>query len=1510
MRFSSVEDSSFCNEAGRVVGKRLFQRLLVVLALLTTFANIHAQSNRTPATVLSTSLPQPQDAVDLGPASLATPLRRIQLVLRRSDEKNRALLRLLARQQDRSSPQYHHWLTPVQFGQTFGPTDVELGSVTDWLTARGFSAISVNQGRTIVEFSGSVGAVQSAFQTSIHAYSYGGKAVFSSLSEAAIPAELAPLVRGLVSFHSIPPEPTSPAPVLRFDRASGQVSPISAASANDRGGQPALTYSSSGSSYFAVTPFDFAAIYDVTPLWSAASPIDGTGHTIAIVGDTAMNAADFVNFRQLFGLPLGNTTNQTGTQYLNIYYNGPTPSVGSDEDHADGDTQWATAVAKGATIDYVASESTETTRGIDLSASYIVDNNLADILVDSYATCELQLGSSGNAFYQELWEQAAAQGISVVAAAGDSGSAGCDVTANEPASKGKMVSGMASTPFNVAVGGTEFYAPNGISQYVSSTNSSTLASASGYIPEDVWNDTCTNPVILAAAPYAGLTAEQACNSAEAKSGGLVTVAGGGGGASGCTDSNGSSAASCSGGYAKPSWQTGPGVPSDGLRDLPDVALFAARGRTNSFYFVCQQDKDPSGAACSANSPYNDFRGLGGTEIATPAFAGILAMVVQNTGARIGNPNYVLYTLAQDQATNKTQCSATGNPDPSCVFHDVVLGTNAMPCSAGSPGCTVTTPGDTIGVLSAPAAAAGYDLSSGLGSVDAANLVAYWSTITPPASSAILSITPASIVHGSPVTATVMVTGNSPTGEVSINAQAANGAVGFGSLSNGTYTGSFRNFPGGTYGVQAYYEGDANNAAAESNFVSLTVTPEPSTTTLSALSYNFQTGATAPVTTVPYGTYLILNDSVTGASGQGIATGSVSLLDNGLGIYSGSFPLNSSATIQVNDPSLPAGTNVLSSTYSGDPSFEKSSAANVTVTVTKAPTFSSVSVNKSSVPQGSTITLSAVVSTESLGSSAPSGTISFFAGSQLLGVSNPAAASAPSGFREALATLTVSAGNIPLGSNSITVSYSGDTNYLSSASSVVLLTVTSTTLSATATTDSVTPASAVRGTTPITFSASVTAGSSTPDGDVQFIVDGRNFGAPVALSSTGQASLNATSQVFGVGTNTLVAVYLGDGKTYRSSSSPATQFVITSTTKSSVNFTVNPTTVGQGALIPVMVNVLPTSPVPTGTVQLQLDGSLYGLPLSLASGSATLPLSTSTVQVGTHQLNVFYSGDANYASSYGASITITIVAPGSVVSQVNITNLAPSILIGSAATFTAGVTPNLPNPTGIYEITLDGGAPGGPILLAGASQSLTIPASSLPLGTHTFTVFYSGDDTHSSATSSLQTILVAPPPTFTMTLAPGAISGSRLDGLPSVQLTLTPINLFTQPIAFSCTGLPADTSCLFAPDSVTFSGLSPATDTLSFVLNTGVSKNERRNSALPFSGALASLAALLLCVPLRRQRRMRASLFSLCALSLILSLTGCGSGYRSGLSPIGTYNVTVTASSAGVTHSANVAVTLY
>jgi subtilase family serine protease len=405
----------------------------------------------------------------------------------------------------------------------------------------------------------------------------------------------------------------------------------------------------------------------------------------------------------LFSLPLGNTSSQTGTEYLNIIYNGPQPAVKPDEYHADADTQWSAAVAPGAVIDYVASESTEASSGLDLSAAYIVDNNLASVLVFSYSQCELTLGPAGNAFYNALWQQAAAQGITVVTPAGDSGAAGCDAFKVAPASLGKAVNGIGSTPYNVSVGGTEFYAPSGLAQYFSATNGANYQSVTGYIPEDVWNDTCTNPAILSSAPYVGLTPEQACNSSASLIAGLTTVAGSGGGASTCTQSDGVHPATCSGGYPKPVWQTGAGVPADGQRDTPDVALFASEGRTNSFYVVCQQDRDAGSLPCNLNYPYSDFAGYGGTSLAAPAFAGIMALAEQKAGARIGNPNYVLYRLAAAQRQAGTPCASTSSPAAGCIFHDITLGTNAMACVTGTPGCVTATSGDSYGILSAASA---------------------------------------------------------------------------------------------------------------------------------------------------------------------------------------------------------------------------------------------------------------------------------------------------------------------------------------------------------------------------------------------------------------------------------------------------------------------------------------------------------------------------------------------------------------------------------------------------------------------------------------------------------------------------------------------------------------------------------------------------------------------------------------------------------------------------------------
>ena len=490
---------------------------------------------------------------DQGEAADEIPLRRMQLVLQRSAQQEAALKQLLDQQQDTSSSAYHQWLTPEAFGVAFGPSERDISAITSWLAAHGFANIQANAGRTLIEFSGTAGAVRSTFHTQMHRYSIEGEEHLANAVDPQIPAAFAPVVAGIASLNNFQHKPASRKIgryrrdtrtnlITRLDdqtevRARPQVTlPLPSTTA-----QPNFTVPSGDSSLYGVTPYDFAIIYNVLPLWNASTPIDGTGQTIAIVGETDINPADFVNFRKLFNLPIGNTNTPTGTQYLNIIHNGSSPGIGPDEGEADIDTQWSAAVAKGATIDYVVSESTEVTQGTDLSAIYIVNNNLAPVMSFSYGQCELFLGTSGNAFFNNLWQQAAAQGITVLVASGDSGAAGCDVGNVNYAANGLAVNGLGSTPYNIAVGGTDFYMPNDGTMYWNLTNDQTTqASAKGYIPEIPWNDTCTNSAFSTLSIFAGETSEQICNSATAINDGFVSVAGAGGGASSCIQSNGSS----------------------------------------------------------------------------------------------------------------------------------------------------------------------------------------------------------------------------------------------------------------------------------------------------------------------------------------------------------------------------------------------------------------------------------------------------------------------------------------------------------------------------------------------------------------------------------------------------------------------------------------------------------------------------------------------------------------------------------------------------------------------------------------------------------------------------------------------------------------------------------------------------------------------------------------------------------------------------------------------------------
>lgn len=477
---------------------------------------------------------------------------------------------------------------------------------------------------------------------------------------------------------------------------------------------------------FMITPADFGAIYNVSPLWSNA--ILGNGETIAIANDSNINLSDISAFRSLMGL--------AARSPQVILANGTDPGITGDESEAVLDAEWSGATAPDATIDLVIAPSTNTSFGGDIAAEYIVNNNLAPILSYSFGACEAGVGG----FYGPLWQQAAAEGITVLIATGDDGSSGCDAapasaTTADPATQGLQVNGLASTQYDVAVGGTDFYDFTNPGQYWSASNSSstTTPSALGYIPETAWNETCTNSVFSTSPVNASFgnvsTQEQACNNATLAEDGFVIPVGGSGGVSTI--------------YPKPSWQSGLG-PSTSGRELPDISLFAGTGAISaSFYYLCESDLSTPPQSCNLSGAID---GVGGTSVSVQVMAGIVALIDQQAGSPQGNINPALYSLA-----SANTCASAANPSASCIFYDVTAGTNAMPCafsstvSANSPDCFASTNTDTVGILGASAtqlaynAGTGYDLATGLGSINAKNLVManVWA---PPAGTPDFSIT--------------------------------------------------------------------------------------------------------------------------------------------------------------------------------------------------------------------------------------------------------------------------------------------------------------------------------------------------------------------------------------------------------------------------------------------------------------------------------------------------------------------------------------------------------------------------------------------------------------------------------------------------------------------------------------------------------------------------------------------------------------------------------------------------
>ena len=973
----------------------------------------------------------PAQALDLGPAAPSDAAPRMLLLLRRSPEDEQTLEILLQSQQNPASQHFHRWLTPEQFAARFGVLDSDLAAVTAWLQSQGLVVAGRRGGGNLLEFSGSIAQLESAFHLVVHRVSLDGEARLVAVRDAQVPSALAPVISGLVSLSALPPHAAvQRGPSAMFHPGSRRFQPDSSPAHL----HPQYTTATATGSFLFVGPADAATLYDLPnhALNAAYSgtTLDGTGATIAIAADSNIDPTQVANYRSLFGLAANAPT---------VVLDGATdPGITSDAVESYLDTEIAGGLAPAARIRLYTAADTNTDSGLNLALVRAIDDNLADVLVVSYSACESTLGAVGNAFYNELWEQAAAQGISVVVASGNSGSAACDDPALETtASAGLAVNGLASTPYNLAVGGTDFAVlagPDGgganFGNYVNSTNASgTLLSVQGYIPEVPWNESSTAypPTTLAQnialpAPYASIEAT-------------------GGGASSCAQSatSATGATVCNAGYAKPSWQSAPGVPSDGVRDLPDLALFASTGFDYAAWGICtDQDTDAAGnpvVDCQPNSsgPFH-VMSAGGTSAAAATTAAILALVRESTGQRQGQAAAVLYNLARTTPT---------------VFHDVTTGNNSVACAAATPNCQLNALG--FDYLTGFNATAGWDAATGLGSVDAAALVAAWTAAPLTATATQLAVSPASIQHGQIVSVTVSVTSASgtPTGQVALHADNANPVftpegVGVGVyplVANGsTGTLTLNNLPGGSYPLVASYGGAATLSGSVSPPVTVSVAPESSSTLVSWAVTDPATGAITRNAGIPYGSLVQFvaqpygNRSTT-TNGvlqpDGAATGTVAFT-LGANLLS-TQPLGIAGTAATTPELLPSGGATLTAAYSGDASFNASTGT-AAVTVTPAVTTLALS-GTTTTYSGSPVTFSVVLSADSLGV-APTGTVTLTNGTTTLATAQLVGVAASStALASGTASFTVS--NPPPGTYTLTAVYSGDANYGGSTSAGVV-----------------------------------------------------------------------------------------------------------------------------------------------------------------------------------------------------------------------------------------------------------------------------------------------------------------------------------------------------------------------------------------------------------------------------------------------------------------------------------------
>jgi len=1140
-------------------------------------------------------------ANDVGRVEGALPMRRMLLLLKPSTQQEAALNRLIDWQQDKDAPEYHQWLSPEQFGQRFGPAQEDVDRITAWLQAQGFETNSIARGKQWIEFSGTAAQVERAFHTEIHRYLVKGETHVANANDISLPQALMPVVRGVLSLHNFEKRPLHSELVkVHRDSSTGELAPD-------------FTLSTARGPFHFIAPGDFARIYNTRPL--LANGINGKGISIAIVARSNIELSDVQTFRQIFKLPAKDPI---------FIFNGMDPGFGGgNEVEADLDVQWSGAVAPEATINLVITGSTFSSDGSDLSLAYIVDQRLGSILSSSFGLCEAFLGPAGNAFLKNTYEQAAAEGITVFVSSGDNGAAGCDnPTAIAPAGGGLNVNGLASTPFNIAVGGTQFAEGGLDGNFWLGTNRADLSSAIGYVPESVWNETC-DPTID----------PDHCGDR------LFSLFASSGGRSSCVNSQivGNFIA-CLGGYPKPAWQVGRNVPNDNVRDLPDIALAAAGGHDG--YLICVEGSCQT-TTLNGQTVLENASVVGGTSASTPSMAGIMALVEQKNGSFQGLANTNLYKLAAIQDPATCNASQLTNPlqRPACIFQDVTSGNNSVP---GQLGFNATT---------------GFDLATGLGSVNAARLVASWNSGAKLPTGTLLSLGTTALEHGHPLPLSVAVrpiSGNgAPSGDFDLVTTSLDSVFG-GSLSNGTFSGSVNDLPGGQYQVHAHYGGDAMFTASDSNAFPITITPEPSKITLSPFEINLA-GFVVPLNSpLLYGEPVALQFDVKGKSGIGSPTGTVTVLDNKTLL--GTFPLNRGGNgfAQIDNitaTGLLTGHHELTVSYSGDNSFQPATPAHLGFSVVKQQPRGFIFPVPNAATAGAPVMF--LLSVLAPGQEIPTGTVQLYDNGAKVGSPLDLHPNGPQGPGIPQVQFTKS---FTAGTHEIAFTYSGDSNYLAISLDGFNAGRVDIPVSAAAgakTLIQVQPsASTVTLSQSVNYAVSVQpaiAGSPTPTGSVSLVgPNGIVFAPPSALVN-GNATLELSFDV--AGKFEIAASYSGDSHYSRFSSSILTttvnRSIPTVTLRSSVATAVQNTQISLAVSV-VGNPAVPAISIPFGLVQffdsINVGSSQpLGLPHSLTVGNGGNPVFSLPIvlPVGSHVIRAEYLGSPDWAPTFSSPVNVIV-----------------------------------------------------------------------------------------------------------------------------------------------------------------------------------------------------------------------------------------------------------------------------